>query len=48
MGIEALTVRPIFNARYTLDAPNTRPRTTPRSSERGVSSAGDWVAGTYG
>ena len=46
MGIEALTVSPILSARYTLEAPKISPRKTPRTRERGVSSAGDWEAGT--
>ncbi len=48
IGIEELTVSPILSARYTLDALKISPSTTPRIRARGVSSAGDWVAGTYG
>src|SRR5262245_10717052 len=48
MGIEALTVRPIFSARYTLEAPKMIPSSAPRTSERTVSSAGASDAGTYG
>ncbi len=47
-GIEVLTVRPIFSARYTLDALKMRPRQTPRMSARGVSSGRVCDAGTYG
>ena len=48
MGIDALTVSPILRARYTFEAPNTSPNTTPRINARGVSSAGDCEGGTYG
>src|SRR2546425_893863 len=48
IGIEADTVRPIFSARYTLEAAKTRPSRAPRISARAVSSAGDWVGRTNG
>src|SRR6266536_2040251 len=48
IGIDELTVRPILSARYTLDALKMRPSATPSSRARGVSSAGDCEAGTYG
>ncbi len=48
MGIDALTVRPIFSARYTFEAPKISPRITPRISARGVSSASDWDGEIYG
>src|SRR3954453_17499662 len=47
IGIEADTVRPILSARYTLEAANTMPRIAPRMTARSVSSAGDWLVGTY-
>jgi hypothetical protein len=46
MGIEAETVRPIFSARYTLEAAKTMPRIAPRITARTVSSAGAWDGGT--
>src|ERR1041385_3865215 len=48
IGIDALTVRPIFSARYTFDAPKMGPSNTPSAMARGVNSAGAWLAGTYG
>src|SRR2546421_12554408 len=48
IGIDALTVSPIFSARYTLEAPKMSPSRTPSTMARRVSSAGACDAGTYG
>src|SRR5947207_13966716 len=48
IGIDALTVRPARNPRYTVEAPKSRPNSTPITTAFAVNSAGDWVAGTYG
>src|SRR5678815_5389853 len=48
MGIDALTVRPARNPRYTVDAPNSSPNSDPRTMARAVNSAGDCEALTYG
>src|SRR5512134_934506 len=48
MGIEALTVRPILSARYTLEAAKTIPRIAPSARALGVNSAGCWLGGTKG
>src|SRR3954469_18036289 len=48
IGIEALTVSPARRPRYTVDAPNSSPNSTPMTMALSVNSAGDWVAGTYG
>ena len=48
IGIDALTVRPARSPRYTVDAPKTRPNSTPRITALTVNSAGDCDAGTYG
>src|SRR5437773_10050277 len=48
MGMEELTVSPILSARYTLEALQINPSTTPRMRARGVRSAGKRVAGLYG
>src|SRR5260221_12455004 len=42
-GIEELNVRPIFSARYTMDALQMRPRQTQRMCTRGVHSGGGYV-----
>ena len=46
MGIDALTVSPARSPRYTVDAPNTRPKIAPSTMALTVNSAGDCVAGT--
>jgi hypothetical protein len=38
MGMEALTVKPTFNPKYTLAAPNIIPNTAPSIMARGVNS----------
>src|SRR5215471_4968566 len=48
IGIDALTVRPARSPRYTVDAPNNRPKSEPRITARVVNSAGDCAALTYG
>jgi len=46
MGIEAATVSPARSPRYTVEAPNTRPKIAPSRTALTVNSAGDCVAGT--
>src|SRR5258706_5532883 len=48
IGIDALTVSPARRPRYTVDAPNRRPKSDPRITARAVNSAGDCDALTYG
>src|SRR5205807_7310417 len=48
IGIEALTVRPARRPRYTVDAPNSNPNSTPITIAFAVNSAGDCVARMYG
>src|ERR1044071_7070289 len=48
IGIDALTVRPARRPRYTVEAPNSSPNSTPMTTAFSVNSAGDWVEGTYG
>jgi hypothetical protein len=48
IGIDALTVRPARNPRYTVEAPKSRPKRMPSRMALIVNSAGDWLAGTYG
>ena len=46
IGIEALTVRPARRPRYTVEAPNNSPKSTPRMIALAVNSAIESVAGT--
>ncbi len=48
IGIDALTVSPARNPRYTVDAPNSSPKRTPMTIAFSVNSAEDCEAGTYG
>ena len=48
IGIDALTVSPARNPRYTVEAPKRSPNAAPSSTALTVNSAGDCVAGTYG
>src|SRR4029079_2653225 len=48
IGIDALTVSPARSPRYTVDAPKTRPKSTPRTMAFGVNSGSVWDAGTEG
>src|SRR5262245_31635924 len=48
IGIDALTVRPARKPRYTVDAPNSRPKSAPMITALAVNSAGDCDGGTYG
>src|SRR4030095_14460586 len=48
IGIDALTVSPARRPRYTVDAPNSRPKSDPRMMARAVNSAGDCEALVYG
>ena len=48
IGIEALTVSPARRPRYTVEAPNSSPKSTPMTIAFSVNSAGDCEAGTYG
>src|SRR5438309_10857435 len=48
IGIEALTVRPARSPRYTVEAPKSKPNSTPMTIAFAVNSAGDCVAGAYG
>ncbi len=45
IGIDAETVMPTLRNRYKEDAPNTMPRTEPRSTAERVSSAGTFRGG---
>ena len=44
IGIDALTVSPARSPRYTVDAPKSRPNSTPRMMALAVNSAGDSLA----
>ncbi len=46
MGMEALTVSPARSPRYTVEAPNSSPNSTPRKIALAVNSAIDCDAGT--
>ena len=48
IGIDALTVRPARRPRYTVDAPNSSPNSTPMTTAFSVNSAGDCVARDVG
>ncbi len=48
IGIDALTVSPARSPRYTVDAPNSRPNSTPMTTALIVNSAGDCDGETYG
>src|SRR5262245_29819412 len=48
IGMDALTVRPARRPRYTVDAPNSSPKSEPRITARPVNSAGDCAALMYG
>src|SRR5207244_13568756 len=48
IGMDALTVRPARRPRYTVDAPNSRPKRDPMMMALIVNSAGDCDGDTYG
>ena len=48
IGMDALTVSPARSPRYTVDAPNSNPNSTPRTTAFGVNSGNDCVGATYG